>query len=68
MVNSIEELARMIARRDGISFNEAMNCIDDCQNELNYLFQKPYYGYDEVCDTIDYLLGLEPDYLDILLG
>ena len=56
------ELAQLIARRDGISFNEAMEIVDDCANEL-----ESAGSIIEAENIIQDLLDLEPDYLDIFL-
>ena len=56
------ELARMIAGRDAISFEEAMEVIENCQKEIDMAT-----NIDEAEEAIEYWLGLEPDYLDIFL-
>lgn len=66
------QLTEMIAHRDGITYNEAENAIEDCvRNIYNYLDDEEidYYTlYELVADEIRDSLGLEPDYIDILLG
>lgn len=61
-INTLEDMARMIAKRDDISFNEAMELIDNCAEEIDYA-----ESLDEVEDTLAYWLGLEPDYLDLFI-
>lgn len=61
-INSLEDMARMIAKRDDISFNEAMELIDNCAEEIDCA-----ESLDEVEDTLAYWLGLEPDYLDLFI-
>ena len=63
----MSEIVDILMRRDGIGRNEATNMVDECvqalEDELNY------GGTLEDCEYIvaDYL-GLEPDYLIILLN
>ena len=59
------ELAQLIAHRDGISFNEAIEIVDDCANELESAFSAG--SIIEAENIIQDWLGLEPDYLDIFL-
>ena len=61
-INTLEDMARMVAKRDDISFNEAMELIDNCQEEIDNA-----ETLDEVEDALAYWLGLEPDYLDLFL-
>lgn len=58
----MEELIEILMRRDGMTRNAAENLIEQCQEELYYAEE-----YDEAADIIRDYLGLEPDYLDILL-
>ena len=67
MVNSIEELARLIAKRDNVSINEALGAIHDCQNELQEMPAETT-NYVAAVEIIYDYLGLEPDYLMLLLG
>ncbi len=65
MPRTLEELAEMIAKRDGISLNEALIAVRDCAAEMELAF---YNGNLDLAETIlreD--LGLEPDYLDIFI-
>ena len=41
MPTSKYELAELISRRDGISMNEAMNCIEECGKEIEYIINAP---------------------------
>ena len=61
-IRNLNELADMIARRDGISLTEANNVIEDCANEI-YAAK----SLDEVEEALSYWLGLEPDYLDLFI-
>lgn len=64
--NSVEDIIKLIMHRDNISYNEARYCVEDCMTELNYIAARGG-SYDEVADAIYMMLGLEPDYIDILL-
>lgn len=68
----MDEIIKILMRRDGITENEARNLIEGCREKIqdalanNYLYS--YYSlYDEVSDIIADWLGLEPDYLEYLL-
>ena len=66
------ELAAMIARRDGISLEEAFAAIEECEDMLRELMEQhdifsPDEIYDEATSILMDELGLEPDYLDIFL-
>ena len=62
-MNNINDIANVIARRDGISFNEAMEAINNCIEEL-----QDAQTLEEAEDCVVFWLGLEPDVLDILLN
>ena len=65
MPRTLEELARMIARRDSISYEEALAVIRDTAADMEYAF---YNGNLDLAETIlreD--LGLEPDYMDLFI-
>lgn len=65
MPRTFEELAKMIANRDGISYNEAMNCVKQAAMDMEHAF---YNGsLNEAEDILREELGLEPDYLDIFI-
>lgn len=66
-VRNLDELARMIARRDGIRMHEANILVDDCANAINELLMSDECSYDAVADIIADYLGLEPDYIDLFL-
>lgn len=66
-VRNLNDLAHLLSERDDISLNEAWNMIEECQREINQAF---YYGEPslwEIEDIIADVLGLEPDYLDLLI-
>lgn len=60
------EIIELIARRDGISYNEAHNIVDECLDELREAIGNGC-SYEEGCDIIAGWLGLEPDYFDMLM-
>ena len=66
MVNNIKELVELIARRDGISMNEAWSIVEETQNEILALISHNCQSID-IEETIAYNLGLEPDYFEILV-
>lgn len=62
----MNEIINILMNRDRISYNEAHNIVDDCLEELRDCI---YHGcsYDECVDIVQGWLGLEPDYLDVLM-
>ena len=65
MPRTLEELARMIARRDSISYEEALTVIRDTAADMEYAF---YNGnLDLAEDILREDLGLEPDYMDLFI-
>ena len=62
----MQEIIDILMRRDSITRNEAQNLIDECIDEIFDCF---YTGDYQACeDIVASYLGLEPDYLDILLN
>ena len=66
MAMSLEDITRLLVRRDKISYNEARYLVEECRREVNRLAVEGA-GYDAVADTIADFLGLEPEYMDALL-
>lgn len=66
MVKDMNELVELIRKRDGISKNEALAIVEETQADIA---EAIYNGesYEEIVSILEYDLGLEPDYLDILL-
>lgn len=65
MPKTFEELALMLVKRDGCTYEEAMGAIRDCAIELEHAF---YTGnINEAEDILRETLQLEPDYLDIFI-
>ena len=66
MPKTLKELAKMIAKRDNISLNEAQIIVGETAEEINSAITRGD-SYDEVMDIIQYNLQLEPDYLDLFI-
>ena len=65
MPKTLEELAVMLAERDGLTFEEEMRVIRDAAADMEHAF---YNGsLDEAEDILAHDLGLEPDYLDLFI-
>ena len=65
MPKTLEELAVMLAKRDGISVKEEMQIIKQCAVDMEHAF---YTGsLNEAEDILRVTLGLEPDYLDLFI-
>jgi hypothetical protein len=65
MPRTLEELAELIARRDNITYNEALILVRDTAAEMEHAF---YTGsLNEAEDILHYNLGLELDYLDLFI-
>ena len=65
MPKTLEELATLLAERDGLSFEEEMAAIRDAAADMEHAF---YNGsLDEAEDILKDYLGLEPDYLDLFI-
>lgn len=58
----MNEIVNILMRRDGMTRNEALDLIEECMRKLKYC--------DDIFvaeNIVEEYLGLEPDYLDILL-
>lgn len=65
MPKTIEELATMLSKRDGISYEEELAAIRDAAISMEHAF---YNGnLNEAEDILREELGLEPDYLDLFI-
>lgn len=65
MPTTLGELARMIAKRDRISINEAWDCINEAKKSIDEAIFTGRYG--DIEDILHYDLGLEPDYMELFL-
>ena len=70
-MNSKEEWALLLVKRDGIQFEDALEIINDVQEQINELFEveddAPYGLFEVIQDLIADELGLEPDYIELFL-
>lgn len=66
MPSTLKELAKMIAKRDNISLNEAHIIVEDTAMEINDAIARGD-SYDEVMDILRDFLNLEPDYIDLFI-
>ena len=64
-MNTVNDIINLIARRDNISVLEATNIVSECMNEMEEAVAQGYW--QEAEDILMSYLGLEPDYLDILM-
>ena len=64
-VNAVNDIINLIARRDNISYIEAMNVVNDCMEEMEDAVMRG--NWQEAEDILANYLELEPDYLDILM-
>ena len=62
----LNDIIKLIQKRDGISYNEAVNCVKECQEEINYILENNP-TYDAVADCVRDYLSLQPDYIEVLL-
>jgi hypothetical protein len=64
-MNTVNDIINLIARRDNISILEATNIVSECMDEMEEAVTQGYW--QEAEDILMAYLGLEPDYLDILM-
>lgn len=64
-VNTVNDIINLISRRDNISYIEAMNVVNDCMEEMESAVMRG--NWQEAEDILASYLGLEPDYIDILM-
>lgn len=70
-INMIDDIISLLMRRDAISEEEARSAVRECRAKINEVLcgETMDFGvYDEVVDIIGTELGLEPDYIDVILG
>lgn len=63
---TFEELARMLAKRDGMSFEDELIAINFAADEIETAFYNGDLALAE--DILKTSLSLEPDYLDIFIN
>lgn len=64
-MSSMDDIIKLIARRDNISFIEAQNLVYECLDEMESALRTG--NWQETEDILASYLSLEPDYLSILL-
>jgi len=64
-MNTVDDIINLISRRDNISYIEAMNAVNECMEEMENAVLNA--NWSEAEDILASYLGLEPDYLDILM-
>ena len=64
-MNNVEDIINLISRRDNISYIEAINVVNECMEEIEGAVMRG--NWQEAEDIVASYLGLEPDYLDILM-
>lgn len=65
-MNSIEDIVKLLMRRDNISLMEAQEAINECKEELDVAILNGLW--QDADDILKSYLGLEPDYLDIFIN
>jgi len=59
----VESIKTVLMRRDGLTEDEAQDCINECLDDLRERIDNGESPFD-ICEEY---FGLEPDYLDELL-
>lgn len=71
MPTTKEELGLLLAKRDQIEFEDAMELVNSVQEQIDELFEvdddNPYGLFEVIEDLIACELGLEPDYMELFL-
>lgn len=70
-ITNLEDIIYLLMRRDHIDHNEAYHLITDVRAELNEIVaneDNAFVAYELAAELLQAELGLEPDYLDILMG
>lgn len=65
-----DEVVKLIMRRDGISYEEATQAVDECVRSIYEVLDEDLGSldtYEAVTSILARDLGLEPDYLEMLL-
>lgn len=64
-MNTVDDIINLISRRDNIPYIEAMSIVAECMEEMENAVLNA--NWQEAEDILASYLGLEPDYLDILM-
>lgn len=65
-MNTVEDIINLISRRDNISYLEAMNIVNECMEEMESAVTMG--NWQEAEDILASYLGLEPDFLDLMMA
>ena len=66
----MEEIVKILVRRDGITENEAWAIVEECQKEIDDIFNNvhaPYSMYEAVSEVLQSQLSLEPDFIEYFI-
>lgn len=67
MCKDTDDIVRLIKKRDNLSLTEARIIVDECVNEVDKALENGA-SLEELEDIVKDWLGLEPDYLEIILN
>ena len=67
MCKDTDDIVRLIKKRDNLSLTEARIIVDECVNEVDKALEDGA-SLEELEDIVKDWLGLEPDYLEIILN
>lgn len=62
-MTSLEQIALILVQRDGMSYADAKELVDETRDEIHETFELGDGALEEVEDILQYNLGLEPDYM-----
>lgn len=65
-MNSIEDIIQMIMRNNGYDYETAKFMVEDCQKEMEFYMKREDWEMVEI--RLADILGLEPDYIPILMS
>ena len=65
-IQTTDDIVRLIKHRDNLSLKEARIVVDECVKEIQSAVEDGA-PLEELEDILKDWLGLEPDYLDIIL-
>ena len=66
MVKNVNDIVQLVRRRDNVSAFEAQHIVNDCIKSVREAIEHGL-SLEELEDIVGYELGLEPDYLEIIL-